>query len=71
MGLMQPIYRLNSWYDRLDDTHPTARFLIFIIPMMIFVGMIYFGSYRIMCAGVTSMAIMSFLRIAPIAFPPR
>lgn len=27
--------RIHKWYDDLTDTHPTARFLIFIIPMVV------------------------------------
>jgi hypothetical protein len=67
--MMDAIRRLNRWYDGLDAEHGVLRFMLFLIPMAIFISMINFGSYRVMCAGVTGMALMAFVRVLPIAFP--
>lgn len=69
--MLEPIYRLNRWYDDLDKEHGVLRFMLFLIPMAIFNAMIAAGSYRVMCAGVVGLAVFALLRIVPIAIPRR
>ena len=64
---MDKIYRINRWYDRLDDTHPTLRFMMFIIPMIISQILIFWVDHPLSrLVGVVIMGTMLSIRIAPI-----
>ena len=61
---MNWIYRVNRWYDDLDDTHPNLRFLLFFIPAGILLGMITQSySMTLTWIGLTGFGIGSILRI--------
>lgn len=66
---MRWIYRLNWWYDDLDDDHGVLRFFIFLLPFSLFILMIYwpgFGAVNII--GFVLLFIFSSLRIIPLIF---
>jgi hypothetical protein len=63
------VYRVNRWYDDLDDTHPVARMFLFIIPLMIFDLIITWPNKAIALAGCGGLGFMVFLRVTPIFIP--
>jgi hypothetical protein len=70
--MLESIYRLNRWYDRLDNTHPTARFMLFIIPMMVFVVLLNWPHADVLnMLGLAGVMTYATLRTLPIFFPRR
>ena len=70
--MLDAIYRLNRWYDRLDNEHGVLRFGLFIIPMMIFTLLIYWPRWGIPnIIGLLGFALFALVRVIPFAFPRR
>jgi hypothetical protein len=69
--MLDSIYRLNRWYDGLDEEHGALRFLLCLIPMMAFVLMVNLGNAPIRYVGLFGLTALTLVRVFPVFFPRR